>query len=374
MILGARTLAKTRAAAATGVEPYASAWRHLVAAAGTALTAGPFSVTYKRSRPASGNRHDYLSHGPYWWPNPDSADGLPYVRRDGERNPTAGEYDSEPLASMCAAVRTLALANWFTGQRAYADRAAHLLRVWFLDTETRMNPHLEFGQAVPGICPGRGIGIIDTVPLCEVVDAIGLLEHGGALSSADVGNLRVWFDTYMRWLRESPHGRAEAGQHNNHGTWYDVQVAAFALFASRSKTAREVLTAFPRLRLATQVEPDGAQPHELARTRSWSYALFNLRAMTYAASLARHVDCELWRHETPDGRSILHAIDWLVPYACGDRPWPYPQIAPTSNAPFYRILRQAHRIRPDAGYADASARVTEFDPAKDDLALLAPMP
>ncbi len=367
-------MTKTREAAAAGVEPYASAQRHLIANANAALTAGPFSVTFKRSRPASGNKHDYLSHGPYWWPNPDRHDGLPYIRRDGEKNPSASEYDSEPLARLCESVRTLALAAWFSGQRAYADRAALLLRVWFLDAETRMNPHLEFGQAIPGVCPGRGIGIIDTAPLCEVVDAISLIEHAGALSSPEIRGLRGWFDAYLRWLRESPHGLAEAGQHNNHGTWYDVQVAAFALFANRAGVARDVLGSFVRRRVATQIEPDGAQPHELARTRSWSYALFNLRAMTHAASMARHVEVDLWRTESPDGRSILRAIDWLVPFACDGRPWQHPQIVPAANAPFYRILRQAHRIRPDAGYAAASTRVAGFDPTTSDLPLLAPMP
>jgi hypothetical protein len=28
-----------------------------------------------------------MSLAPYWWPDPKSPNGLPYIRRDGERNP-----------------------------------------------------------------------------------------------------------------------------------------------------------------------------------------------------------------------------------------------------------------------------------------------
>lgn len=38
---------------------------------------------------ASGNKHDYYSFPPYWWPNPDTQDGLPYIRKDGQTNPDA---------------------------------------------------------------------------------------------------------------------------------------------------------------------------------------------------------------------------------------------------------------------------------------------
>lgn len=35
----------------------------------------------------SGNIHDYASVSRYRWANPDTPDGLPWVRRDGELNP-----------------------------------------------------------------------------------------------------------------------------------------------------------------------------------------------------------------------------------------------------------------------------------------------
>ena len=63
------------------------AWTAVETAAGAALSAGPFSVTDKAVVPPSGDKHDDMSQAPYWWPNPATPNGLPYVQRDGERNP-----------------------------------------------------------------------------------------------------------------------------------------------------------------------------------------------------------------------------------------------------------------------------------------------
>src|SRR5438034_4836905 len=40
----------------------------------------------KDATPTSGDKHDYMSQAPYFWPNPDATHHLPYIRRDGERN------------------------------------------------------------------------------------------------------------------------------------------------------------------------------------------------------------------------------------------------------------------------------------------------
>lgn len=60
-----------------------------------ALTQGPWSVVDKTELPSSGNKHDYYTPKPYYWPNPDSESGLPYVRMDGRRVPGTDLYDEE---------------------------------------------------------------------------------------------------------------------------------------------------------------------------------------------------------------------------------------------------------------------------------------
>jgi hypothetical protein len=276
--------------------------------------------------PPSGDKHDYYSVGPYWWPDPTEPDGLPYIRRDGETNPDREKYDNAGMGRMRSAVEALARAWHFTGEPAYAQRAAQLLRTWFLDAETHMNPHLQYGQAIPGICDGRPIGIIDTAGLITLVDAVGLLEPAEAWSDDDQQQLQAWFREYVAWLFNSEHGQGESRTKNNHAVWYDAQVASFALYAGDSDTARRVLAEVGPRRIATQIEPDGRMPLELARTKSFDYTSMNLRGFLHLARLGEHGGVDLWAYRSEDGRSLEAALDWFAPFVAGEREWTYPQI------------------------------------------------
>ena len=316
------------------------AFNKLKSDADRALDAGTFSVTTKKLVPPSGDKHDYMSIAPYWWPNPNSPNGLPYVRRDGEVNPERDKTsDRNMLDSLVQNVKTLSLGYFFTGRENYAAQAAKLLRVGFLDEVTKMNPNLRYAQAIPGRNQGRGAGIIETHNLPELLDAVGLLGGSRNWSLDDQKALQKWVDAYLAWLLESPEGRAESKAQNNHGSWYDVQVASFALFVDKKDVAKKILREFPIKRIAGQIDPDGRQPYELQRTQAWSYSLFNLEALFDAASLADKLDLDVWNFETPDKRSIRKALDWLIPFATGDKKWSYREISarqPEKLAPFLR--------------------------------------
>lgn len=340
-VLDSAALLATRRRVLSGDPVIMPALDRLRREADAAMAIGPFSVMDKAVVPPSGDKHDYMSCGTYWWPDPDKPDGLPYIRRDGEVNPEASAFDHPRQAKMRAAVETLALAFFLTGDAAYAARAARLVRVWYLDPATAMRPHLEFGQAIPGRCTGRGIGIIDTAGDVAFLDYVALLVGSPQWPDDDHQALRDWYRRYLEWLLTSAHGMDEARTRNNHGNWYDAQVVGYALFTGQPQLARQRLATVPMTRLAAQIEPDGRQPAELSRTRSMTYTVFNLHAMATLARLGTHIGIDLWAFETPDGRGIRRAIDWLVPYVDGRQAWPYRQLDAPPREAWCRLLRWA---------------------------------
>ncbi len=292
-----------------------------------ALKSGPFTVIDKATTPPSGDKHDYMSQAPYFWPDPKVPNGLPYIRRDGERNPEIEKItDHRVMDQMVSAVETLALAWHVTRNEDYAAKAAALLHAFFIDPDWRMNPNLQFAQGIPGVNTGRGIGLIETRGLTRVVDAIGLLAGSKHWTTAEQKGMEDWFAKFLQWMLESKNGREEAAAKNNHGTFYDVQVVSFSLFLGKTDLAKSVLETAKTKRIAVQIEPDGRQPLELARTKSWSYSVMNLDGLMTLARLGENVNVDLWDYETRDGRSIHKALEFLKPFASGEKKWTYQQL------------------------------------------------
>jgi hypothetical protein len=302
---------------------------------------GPYSVMDKEDLPPGGDKHDYLSFARYWWPNPDTADGLPYVRRDGRTNEALlARGDRVTIGKLYDDVETLALAGYLLDDERYANHAAMLVRTWFLAPATRMNPHLRYGQAVPGRNDGRGSGIIDTRHLIRVLDAVALLQETKAWTNEDQAGLVAWMKQYLNWLQQDPMGQDEASEENNHGTWYDAQVARTAMFVDEQELARQIVEAAKEKRIASSIEPDGSQPEEIARTRGLHYSVFNLSAMAVLARIGEQVGVDLWNYESPDGGSLRRALEYVFPYVAGEKEWPHEQIeefdiSPNDMALFY---------------------------------------
>jgi hypothetical protein len=353
---GARpgALTKAKAALAAGDESAVKALQKLVADADKALAVTPPSVMQKSKVPPSGDKHDYMSLAPYYWPNPATKDGLPYVRKDGQVNPESRDEavnDTLRARFVGAAVETLALAYFFTDEKKYAEHAAKLLRVWFLDPTTRMSPHFRFAQAVPGVNEGRGTGILEARGLADAADAATLLAGSGHWSASDQQALLAWGAAYYEWLTTSKNGQDERAAKNNHGTWYDVQAVKWALVLGRKDQAREMCAAATTRRVEVQIQPDGKQPLELARTASFSYSCFNLRALSALAGLGEHAGVDLWKHRSADGRSLVAALDFLVPYlGRNPRPWTMQQIHESNDDDVLPVLRAAALATGEARY------------------------
>lgn len=326
-----------------GREPYKSEVEMLQEKADNLLKTVSFSVMDKKMMPPSGDKHDYYSLGIYWWPDQDKKDGLPYIRHDGKKNPEYGDYDGPAIHKMSEAVSLLALAWYYTGEMSYATKAAEFLRTWFLDPDTKMNPHLEYGQAIPGRTEGRGIGIIETGNLIDVVEAVGLLSGSGALKPGEEEDLKKWFKAYNRWLLTSQKGWDERMWRNNHGSSYDSQVATFSIFTGEDETARMILDSVKIKRIDRQFEADGSQPFELERTKAMGYSIYNLKHLYHNAILAEHFNIDLWTYENPKGASILTGTKYLIPFLTGEKEFPFQQYGglESQKSNFLSLLRIA---------------------------------
>lgn len=302
----------------------------------------PLSVMDKSVELPGFDKHDFVSVGPYWWPDPSKPDGLPYIRRDGERNP---EYynitDERYFTSTVTAAESLAVAYYITGADAFASKAAQLLRVWFLNDETKMNPNMKHAQMISGRNDGRGIGLIETRQIYKALDAAILLRNSEAWSAGDNEKMNEWFGEYFGWITTHQYGIDESNEENNHGTWYDVQASAIALFLGKNEFAENIFEEAKLKRIDAQIEADGRQPLELARTKSWNYSCMNLSAFMHLAVLAEHSNVDLWNYVSPKGGSIRKALDYLLPFGLDHSKWEYKQIEEMNNESLYSLLLAA---------------------------------
>jgi hypothetical protein len=298
------------------------------------MAEGPFSVMDKKLVPPSGDKHDYLSLAPYWWPDPSKPDGKPYIRKDGQVNPeTRGDFvDYTRKDHFLGNVNTLGHAFFFSDEIRYAEKVIQLLQAWFVDPATKMNPNLNFGQGVPGSVTGRPFGIIEFGGIKNVLATLEILKYKKALSPVMESSMQHWLKEYALWLVTSPIGMAERDTKNNHGTHYDVQLTEILLYLGEEEKAMQILESVKLKRIASQIEPDGSQPQELARTKSFSYSTMNLGGFVQLAKLGVYCRVDLWNFETSDGRSIRKAIDYMVPFIGDPKKWKYEQISNIEEA------------------------------------------
>jgi hypothetical protein len=292
----------------------------------------PISTVVDKKHPSpTGDNRDYVSLSIYWWPNPVTR--MPWMPRDGKRNPLAEEYDSPRLRKMAETVSELAAAS-----ASEADsRAIEWLQAWFADEHTRMHPHLTFAQMMPGIAAGGRQGIIEGLPLVtELLDALAVMDARGALPAELRQQLRNWLGSYLAWLRQSSPGKAEAARENNHGTWYAVQIIALARSLGLPHIADQQIVALQAL-LKKQFATDGSQPEEMRRAKSFDYSLYNLEAWWRLEQLARAAgQPSYWPHGPEQAVRFLKA---------NAATWPKARVSGNAVAMLAAFEKKLERVR-----------------------------
>ena len=329
------------------------AYDALIKDADRAINAPAEAVILKAKPGPSDDLHDYWSLSPYWWPNPDTPNGLPYVRRDGERNPEANsdKYDRTRMNRMSRDALTLALAWYLTGSEEYAGKGTALIWSWCNDSVTRTNPNMNYAQARPGLAEGSHTGIIETRDLIRVVDAARILEPSQAWSKVVTRKLTTWFTEYINWLQHSKFGKQEAESPNNHSTWFDAQVAVYACYVGDKSLARSVISTAVR-RINRQIKRDGSMPLELERTRSRYYTFFNLQAFFILASVAERMGIDLWNQTDPTKPSIKKAFDYAAPFINQDTQWLHGKTGRFDPFAFTPLFHRAAVVYKDTRYLE----------------------
>lgn len=282
----------------------------------------PVTITAFSCPRSIGGKHDFFSEGPYWWPDPANPGGR-YIKKDGLRNPDRFENHDNALGSFSGIVSTLTSAYLLTGNEKYASSAMLQLKAWFVDTATRMNPNMIYAQSVRGISTGRGVGIIDAVPLIDVARSVMVLEHSPNVSGQDIMMIKQWFQQFILWLKTHPNGIHEMNAKNNHGAWWHAQVAAYASLVGDQKTLQLCLDHYKQILLPDQMAADGSFPLELARTKPYAYSLFVLDAMSSLAWTLSDARFNVWNYSLPDNRALIKGLEFMLPYLKDKNKWPY---------------------------------------------------
>ena len=290
-------------------------------AANDYLKERPITITASHSPRSAGGVHDFFSEGDYWWPDPQNHDG-PYIQRDGRTNPNNFVDHRRYLMRLSVQVPALVAAWKLTKDKRYAEHAVEHLRAWFINETTRMNPNLQYAQAIHGRFTGRGIGVIDTIHLVEVARAIEVLKDSQALKMTDLGGLIHWFNDYVEWMTTSKNGSDERDAKNNHGTCWVMQVAAFAHLVGNEELLAYCRNRFKTVLVPNQIAADGSFPEELRRTKPYGYSLFNLDAMTTVCEILSTPKDNLWTFTLADGRGVARAVQYMYPYIKDKKSWP----------------------------------------------------
>jgi beta-galactosidase len=294
----------------------------ILKAANVALGMKPLSITKFRAKLSEGGPNDFYSNGDYWWPDPTKPNGLPYIQRDGKSNPDNFSQHRLAMRDLRDAVAALAAAHKVTGRDRYVTKAVELLRVFFLDPQTRMNPNLKYAQAIPGRTPGRGIGIIDALHLIEIPVAIQAMQKSPAFPPEALAGLKQWFGELADWMVTSKNGKEEAATKNNHAVAFYLQLAVYARFTGDEPKLAECRRQFQEVFVPNQMAANGSFPAELKRTKPYGYSIFQLDNMATLCQVLSTDRDDLWTFQLVDGRGIRRAMAYLYPFLADKSKWP----------------------------------------------------
>ena len=286
----------------------------------------PLSVTAKKKLPPSKDPRDYMTLSPYWWPDSTKTDGLPYIRKDGERNPEVYEYPERENANRFGdAAYCLGVLYYITGKEVYAKACADHLRTWFTDPKLGMNPNMTYAQSVPGMKNMRGSGFIDSRRFSRALGVAKLIESSKSWTASDKKKLDDWATAFCYWMENSTQGQRESHAANNHGLWYEAIHLMVLAYLDRTDRIREVAEQSILPKMGAQIADDGSLPQEL--------------------------------EPAANGKVASQAVDYLYPYYMNPESWKFKQIKPFDQSRAAILLYEAGTALGNQKYIDTAKRI-----------------
>jgi hypothetical protein len=326
----------------------------ILSAAQRYLTQAPAPLTAFPAPQSPGTPNDFFSEAEVEKP--------PAATGPNQPSPTTGPSSSPPpptapglilftahsdaLLNFSIQLTALAAAYVLTREERYAEHAAAHLRAWFVTPATSMTPALPFAQLAPGTTTPRLEGVLETVQLAEVAQAISFLARSESLAGDDIAAVYAWFATYLEWLGTNRTALLARDQKNHHGTSWLLQAAAYARLAPEdSGGARKVpapaatqalapppnqyisLNAlrhqYKSVTLRAQINAEGNFMHELTTQWPYRYSLFNLDMLAGICDLLSARFESIWDYELQDDPSMRVAVARLFPFIAHRAAWPY---------------------------------------------------
>lgn len=311
---------------------------------------GPYSVTFNAGVSQyipDASPNDFATTGNYWWPNPNTADGLPFILRDGFGNPDSNGSLIE-MKGAALGIYNNALAFYLTEEERYAEQAAELARTFFTDEATAMTPHSEFGKVVPGVNEDGGFVVAGIGNMFRLIyDGLGLIEGAKAWTIHDRRAMQSWSAQFLDWMETSEKGQVEFESPSNHGTNFDMIASLLSLYNEDQETALRYVSNYAENRIPNQFAEDGTQPYEFGRTDNLNYAEYNLRIAFDIAGIAENLDYDVWNYTTSNGAGLRNSTDFLIPYFLGELEW---NLWPTNNQNFPMRTYVWHDLLQRAAY------------------------
>jgi hypothetical protein len=326
------TMLRIKSEIKVGSTKYDEALKLLKKNADKHLAATIHTVVDKTGTPYSGDKHDYMSAAPYWWPNPKTKDGLPWIRKDGEKNKEWLKQfpDDEWAKKMPVQVYELALYYFYCGDEKYASKAVKFLYDWLINPDKKMNPNMNFGQAVYGKDDIRDNVLLETRVWTRIPDATLLLKASPSYTNVIDAGVKKWFTEYINWILTSPSGSANVSDKNknNPATVGYSQLVVFSAFTGQDELAKKWINKTKNYLIPNQINVKGEQVNEITRTRALHYSTRNIWALFIIARTAMYYDMnDLWTAQADKTKGSLKlAADFLFPFWVSPSNWPYKQI------------------------------------------------